>query len=351
MADTIITDLTAAGAVDPANDAIPIVDVSDSTHAASGTTKKVDPSTLIQATDATRASSAFGTDNRLIKSDGTGRLEQATGITVDDSNNVSGVGTLMCGSIATSGTVDGVDVAAHESATAAHGATGAVVGTTNTQTLTNKTLTAPVISSVSNSGTVTLPTGTQTLVARDTTDTLTNKTLTTPTIGSFTNATHSHTNAAGGGTLSATAIASGTMATARLGSGTASSSTFLRGDQTWATPPGGLVTSKSFTRKEPTDSDDISLFFVNENTTLDEIRCVLIGSSTPSVTWTIRWNSDRSATGTEAVTGGTTTTSTSTGSDITSFDETEIPADSFVWFETTAQSGTVDELHLTIFLS
>lgn len=34
----------------------------------------------------------------------------------------------------------------HAAATAAHGATGAVVGTTNTQTLTNKTLTAPAIS-------------------------------------------------------------------------------------------------------------------------------------------------------------------------------------------------------------
>lgn len=34
---------------------------------------------------------------------------------------------------------------AHVAATAAHGATGAVVGTTNAQTLTNKTLTAPVI--------------------------------------------------------------------------------------------------------------------------------------------------------------------------------------------------------------
>lgn len=47
---------------------------------------------------------------------------------------------------------------------------------TGTQTLTNKTLTAPVISTISNTGTVTLPTSTDTLVGRATTDTLTNKT-------------------------------------------------------------------------------------------------------------------------------------------------------------------------------
>ena len=49
---------------------------------------------------------------------------------------------------------------------------------TGTQTLTNKTLTTPVISSISNTGTLTLPTSTDTLVGRATTDTLTNKTLT-----------------------------------------------------------------------------------------------------------------------------------------------------------------------------
>ena len=53
---------------------------------------------------------------------------------------------------------------------------------TGTQTLTNKTLTTPIISSISNTGTLTLPTSTDTLVGRATTDTLTNKTFTSPKI-------------------------------------------------------------------------------------------------------------------------------------------------------------------------
>jgi hypothetical protein len=52
-----------------------------------------------------------------------------------------------------------------------------IVGASATQTLTNKTLTTPVISSISNTGTVTLPTSTDTLVGRATTDTLTNKSI------------------------------------------------------------------------------------------------------------------------------------------------------------------------------
>jgi hypothetical protein len=60
--------------------------------------------------------------------------------------------------------------------------TATTVDKTTAQTLTNKTLTAPIIATISNTGTLTLPTSTDTIVGRATTDTLTNKTLTSPVI-------------------------------------------------------------------------------------------------------------------------------------------------------------------------
>ena len=106
--------------------------------------------------------------------------------------------------------------------------------------------------------------------------------------------------------------------------------------------------SKSITVESPTATENLSIFFTNKAITITEIRAVLVGSATPSVTWTIRHGTDRSATGTEVVTGGTTTTSTTTGSDVTSFNDPTIVADAFVWLKTTAKSGTVTELQITI---
>lgn len=65
-----------------------------------------------------------------------------------------------------------------------HGVSGDVVGTTDTQTLENKTLTDPIIDTIVNSGNLTLPVGVDTLVARDSTDTLANKTMTSPLLNS-----------------------------------------------------------------------------------------------------------------------------------------------------------------------
>lgn len=69
------------------------------------------------------------------------------------------------------------------------GASDTLVRRNATETLTGKTLTAPIISTISNTGTLTLPTSTDTLVGRATTDTLINKTLTSPKINVWSDAT------------------------------------------------------------------------------------------------------------------------------------------------------------------
>ena len=61
--------------------------------------------------------------------------------------------------------------------------TGSLATLAGAETLTNKTLTTPIIASISNTGTLTLPTSTDTLVGKATTDTLTNKTLVAPLLG------------------------------------------------------------------------------------------------------------------------------------------------------------------------
>lgn len=97
---------------------------------------------------------------------------------------------------------DYADSRAHENTDIAHGVTGFVVGTGNTQTLTNKTLTSPVINTPTITG-----------------GTMTGTALTAPSIGDFSNAQHNHSNAAGGGPLgnvTATSLASGTITASGL---------------------------------------------------------------------------------------------------------------------------------------
>lgn len=110
----------------------------------------------------------------------------------------------------------------HFAGTAEHGATGAVVGTTNSQTLTNKTLTAPIISTISNTGTLTLPTSTDTLVGKATTDTFTNKTYDTAGTGNVFKI-NGTTISATTGSGSAVLATSPTLVTPNIGAATGTS--------------------------------------------------------------------------------------------------------------------------------
>jgi hypothetical protein len=85
------------------------------------------------------------------------------------------------------------------------------VSLTGTQTLTNKTLTAPNISTITNTGTLTLPTSADTLVGRATTDTLTNKSISgsTNTISNIANSSLANSSI----TINGTTISLGGTAT------------------------------------------------------------------------------------------------------------------------------------------
>lgn len=117
----------------------------------------------------------------------------------------------------------------------------------------------------------------------------------------------------------------------------------------WATPTTGVTElSKTITIESPTSSEDISIFFTNKAITVTEVRAITVGTS-PSTTWKIYHETNRSSSGNDLIIAGTTTTSQSSGNDLTSFDDATIVADSFIWLETSAQSGTVQELSITIF--
>jgi hypothetical protein len=76
---------------------------------------------------------------------------------------------------------------------------------------------------------------------------------------------------------------------------------------------------------------------------------VLRGAGGQSVTYNVRYASDRSATGTAAVSAAT-VTSITTGTNAT-IASASIPANNFVWLTTTATAGTVNEFSVTLIFS
>lgn len=214
------------------------------------------------------AAAAFATDNVVIRSDGTGKGVQKSGITVSDVDEIAGALSVAIKDNATSYPVV-IGCVSSVTQTASHTLTidiaNADVGLTLKGSITIAgsfvTTGGGLTFTLSGATNVSLPTaGTLATIAGS--ETFTNKTLTTPTIGSFTNANHNHQNAAGGGTLDGAAIASGTVAIARLPTSIAQPNSLPNGSfDVWQ--QGTTINSTS-----P---------FVNNDGNYGPDRCILLG--------------------------------------------------------------------------
>lgn len=135
------------------------------------------------------------------------------------------------------------------------------------------------------------------------------------------------------------------------GSGTFTSWTFAAAGiqgATGSTGPTGPIGPKSITIAFPGASESVTMFYAPVAMTLTQARAVVTGTS-PSVTYSVRTASDRSATGTLLVNGATITNAT-TGADAT-LASTSIAAGNWVWLTTSAASGTINNFHLTLVLA
>src|SRR5210317_1963886 len=119
-----------------------------------------------------------GSADQFIKTDGSGNLSFAAipsgSFTIEDDSSTQD--TFTTGQVLKFAGGTGIDTTVTDNQVSI-AIDSTVTTLTGSQTLTNKTLTSPVISTISNTGTLTLPTSTDTLVGRATTDTLTNKTI------------------------------------------------------------------------------------------------------------------------------------------------------------------------------
>ncbi|PKP26189.1 MAG: hypothetical protein CVU03_04980 [Bacteroidetes bacterium HGW-Bacteroidetes-2] len=110
--------------------------------------------------------------------------------------------------------------------------------------------------------------------------------------------------------------------------------------------------TKSVTIVEMPEQIDMTLFFTEKAITIQKVAGVLMGSASPSLDFNIHYAATRDATGTKLTTADMTLNSTTSGNIITSFNNASIPANSWVWLvQKTGFSGTVNQMHLTVFFT
>lgn len=105
---------------------------------------------------------------------------------------------------------------------------------------------------------------------------------------------------------------------------------------------------KHVTILDPAANDQVTMMYTQDQITILKIAAVVRGATTPTASFTLRYNAGRTGSVTDVVTGGTTISSSNNAQTITSFDNATIPANNWVWVIVNSVSGTISELGVTI---
>lgn len=103
---------------------------------------------------------------------------------------------------------------------------------------------------------------------------------------------------------------------------------------------------RSITIAEPQNGDSFTLFKTDREISISSVTGLVRGTSSPSVTYELRYASDRSTSGTLATVSDTVTNST-TG-DVATVQNQPIPSGRYVWINITGVTGTVNEFNVSI---
>jgi len=103
---------------------------------------------------------------------------------------------------------------------------------------------------------------------------------------------------------------------------------------------------KSLTISQPVAGDNLTLFYTQVDTTLLQVAAILRGTSSPSVTYSLRYAANRSSAGTAAT--AVTTVNSTTVASMATVQNMPIPANNFLWLEVSGISGNPTELSITV---
>jgi phage baseplate assembly protein gpV len=99
----------------------------------------------------------------------------------------------------------------------------------------------------------------------------------------------------------------------------------------------------------PSGNSKVPILRAANNLRLRRVDVLLVGSS-PAILCSLRIGADLSASGAEVLSGGIAASNTTTGQTVTSFDVDTLPAESWLWLETSAASGSIESLLLAVYL-